>query len=49
LADPTDYVKAEEIAKIVVRYIANTRENYERLKGRFSELYGKRVVDAAWG
>jgi hypothetical protein len=47
LADPTDYTKANEVGKIIGRYVAKNAVEYEKFKARYHELSGKR--DATTG
>ncbi len=43
LAEPAKYVGSADIAKAIIRYSAETSEDYLRLKERFAQLYGKQV------
>jgi len=47
LADPTDYTKADEVGKIIGRYVAKNAVEYEKFNARYHELSGKR--DSATG
>jgi hypothetical protein len=42
LADPTDYTNAEQVGKIIGRYVAKNAVEYERFKTRYHELSGKK-------
>ena len=42
LADPTDYIKSEEVGKIIGRYVATNVTEYEKFKARYYELSGKK-------
>jgi hypothetical protein len=42
LADPTDYTKAEDVGKIIGRYVAKNSVEFEKFKTRYHELSGKR-------
>jgi len=42
LAEPLDYMHFPEVAKIIARYAAKNRSDYERLKERFRELTSKK-------
>jgi hypothetical protein len=42
LADPIDYTKAEQVGKIIGRYVAKNALEYEKFKARYHELSGKR-------
>jgi hypothetical protein len=41
LADPTDYTKAEDVGKIIGRYVATNAAEYAKFKARYHDLSGK--------
>jgi hypothetical protein len=45
LADPNDYRRFKDVAKIIARYVARTDTEYTRLLDRFFELTGKKDAD----